>query len=59
MARGYSSQSSQLEAMNMTHYVVTRWYRAPEVMLSPNSYDKASKSCLTWVFIWETETYYI
>ncbi|CDS09893.1 hypothetical protein LRAMOSA02570 [Lichtheimia ramosa] len=41
MARGYSSQSSQLEAMNMTHYVVTRWYRAPEVMLSPNTYDKA------------------
>lgn len=45
MARGYSSQSSQLEAMNMTHYVVTRWYRAPEVMLSPNTYDKASESC--------------
>ncbi|KAI8145854.1 kinase-like domain-containing protein, partial [Fennellomyces sp. T-0311] len=33
MARGYSKPSSQLEGMHMTHYVVTRWYRAPEIMM--------------------------
>jgi len=25
---------------NMTEYVVTRWYRAPEIILSPNRYNK-------------------
>ncbi|KAG0181461.1 Mitogen-activated protein kinase [Apophysomyces sp. BC1021] len=40
MARGFVS-SSPLAAPAMTHYVVTRWYRAPEIMLSRNSYDKA------------------
>jgi hypothetical protein len=27
----------------MTEYVATRWYRAPEIMLSFQSYTKASK----------------
>ena len=34
----------------MTEYVATRWYRAPEIMLSFQSYTKASKSpCLLHV----------
>ncbi|KAI7862613.1 kinase-like domain-containing protein [Spinellus fusiger] len=41
MARGIVQQSALLEAQSMTHYVVTRWYRAPEIMMSRNSYDKA------------------
>jgi mitogen-activated protein kinase 7 len=28
----------------MTEYVATRWYRAPEIMLSFQSYTKASTS---------------
>lgn len=43
MARGIARPSALVESQNMTHYVVTRWYRAPEIMLSRNSYDKASK----------------
>ncbi|CEI94839.1 hypothetical protein G6F70_003165 [Rhizopus microsporus] len=41
MARGIAKPSAKVELQNMTHYVVTRWYRAPEIMLSRNSYDKA------------------
>ncbi|KAI8391607.1 kinase-like domain-containing protein [Radiomyces spectabilis] len=42
MARGFAGASARLDAQqHMTHYVVTRWYRAPEIMLSRNSYDKA------------------
>ncbi|CAO3608653.1 unnamed protein product [Cunninghamella blakesleeana] len=40
MARGFSN-SKAIENPLMTHYVVTRWYRAPEIMLSNSSYDKA------------------
>ncbi|CAO3616263.1 unnamed protein product [Cunninghamella echinulata] len=40
MARGFANSKS-LENPLMTHYVVTRWYRAPEIMLSNSSYDKA------------------
>jgi serine/threonine protein kinase len=43
MARGFVKPSALLETQNMTHYVVTRWYRAPEIMLSGNSYDQSSK----------------
>ena len=33
-----------IAALNsMTEYVATRWYRAPEIMLSFQSYTKASK----------------
>ncbi|KAL0088215.1 mitogen-activated protein kinase MPS1 [Phycomyces blakesleeanus] len=41
MARGIVQPSSLHETPSMTHYVVTRWYRAPEIMMSRNSYDKA------------------
>jgi mitogen-activated protein kinase 7 len=37
LARGLSDS----EAGFMTEYVATRWYRAPEIMLSFKSYTKA------------------
>ncbi|KAI9203307.1 kinase-like domain-containing protein [Polychytrium aggregatum] len=40
LARGYSD-SSDNNAGFMTEYVATRWYRAPEIMLSFRSYTKA------------------
>jgi mitogen-activated protein kinase 7 len=40
LARGYSDNSEQ-NAGYMTEYVATRWYRAPEIMLSFQSYTKA------------------
>jgi len=43
LARGYSDNSEQ-NAGYMTEYVATRWYRAPEIMLSFQSYTKASTS---------------
>lgn len=43
MARGYSRSLNPIQTQYMTHYVVTRWYRAPEIMLSRNTYDKSSK----------------
>lgn len=30
------------KASYLTEYVTTRWYRAPEVMISSQSYSKAS-----------------
>ncbi|RCH89031.1 Mitogen-activated protein kinase, partial [Rhizopus stolonifer] len=42
MARGFTQFTpGDMESQYMTHYVVTRWYRAPEIMLSRNSYDKS------------------
>src|ERR1700724_2331 len=46
LARGYSDNSEQ-NAGYMTEYVATRWYRAPEIMLSFQSYTKASISSIT------------
>jgi mitogen-activated protein kinase 7 len=43
MARGFVRPSDHIESQYMTHYVVTRWYRAPEIMLSRKTYDKSSK----------------
>lgn len=43
LARGFS-QDPEENAGYMTEYVATRWYRAPEIMLSFQSYTKASKS---------------
>ena len=40
LARGYSDVPEQ-NAGFMTEYVATRWYRAPEIMLSFQSYSKA------------------
>ncbi len=41
LARGYSDNKDR-NASYMTEYVATRWYRAPEIMLSFQSYSKAS-----------------
>lgn len=43
LARGFS-QDPEENAGYMTEYVATRWYRAPEIMLSFQSYTKASQS---------------
>ena len=43
LARGFSMDPEE-NAGYMTEYVATRWYRAPEIMLSFQSYTKASKS---------------
>lgn len=40
LARGYSDIAEE-NAGFMTEYVATRWYRAPEIMLSFHSYSKA------------------
>lgn len=40
LARGYSSDPDR-NAGFLTEYVATRWYRAPEIMLSFQSYTKA------------------
>lgn len=50
LARGFSVDPEE-NAGYMTEYVATRWYRAPEIMLSFQSYTKASKSDthLSWV----------
>lgn len=37
---GADKPGSELPS-NLTEYVVTRWYRAPEVMLSSQEYSKA------------------
>ena len=42
MAREYRAQDGRQSAI-LTEYVTTRWYRAPEVMISPNNYSKSSK----------------
>lgn len=42
LARGISNDPEH-NAGFMTEYVATRWYRAPEVMLSFRNYTKASK----------------
>ena len=42
LARGFSMDPDE-NAGFMTEYVATRWYRAPEIMLSFQSYTKASE----------------
>jgi serine/threonine protein kinase len=41
MARGTTAGEEGLEGSLMTEYVVTRWYRAPELLLSIGSYSSA------------------
>ncbi|PVV01436.1 hypothetical protein BB560_004142 [Smittium megazygosporum] len=41
LARGLSINPNDKEADHMTEYVATRWYRAPEIMLSYKNYSKA------------------
>jgi mitogen-activated protein kinase 7 len=54
LARGYSD-NPDYNAGFMTEYVATRWYRAPEIMLSFQSYTKASKlnfgPCFSFFFL--------
>jgi mitogen-activated protein kinase 7 len=45
LARGFSVDPEE-NAGYMTEYVATRWYRAPEIMLSFQSYTKASEFLL-------------
>jgi len=63
LARGYSDNTEQ-NAGYMTEYVATRWYRAPEIMLSFQSYTKASmpplqtppnpqSTCGPWDVFWQ------
>lgn len=40
LARGYSNDAAKNQGF-LTEYVATRWYRAPEVMLSFQNYTKA------------------
>jgi mitogen-activated protein kinase 7 len=47
LARAYSDGPDQ--AGFMTEYVATRWYRAPEIMLSFQNYTKASKFMIVLV----------
>jgi len=42
LARGFSDDPASNAAGFMTEYVATRWYRAPEIMLSFKRYTKAS-----------------
>ena len=46
LARGFSIDPEE-NAGYMTEYVATRWYRAPEIMLSFQSYTKASECDLS------------
>jgi serine/threonine protein kinase len=46
LARGYEKyiEDGSEKVTPLTEYVATRWYRAPEIMLGFDGYDKASKS---------------
>jgi mitogen-activated protein kinase 7 len=44
LARGFSMGPETGGVM--TEYVATRWYRAPEIMLSYQCYSQASKSII-------------
>ena len=56
MARGYSYADQAASAM--TEYVTTRWYRAPEIMISPNNYSELSKLLLLFIIIVIKSPYY-
>jgi mitogen-activated protein kinase 1/3 len=40
LARGIHHDGSMGKTMLLTEYVVTRWYRAPEIMLACQEYSK-------------------
>lgn len=48
LARGFAIDPEE-NAGYMTEYVATRWYRAPEIMLSFQSYTKASRSSMRYI----------
>jgi mitogen-activated protein kinase 7 len=54
LARGFSIDPEE-NAGYMTEYVATRWYRAPEIMLSFQSYTKASMCILSSPAIYLTD----
>jgi mitogen-activated protein kinase 7 len=41
LARGFDMDPNAANAGFMTEYVATRWYRAPEIMLSFTNYTTA------------------
>ena len=41
LARGINEATNDGSAAALTEYVVTRWYRAPEIMLGQRTYTKA------------------
>lgn len=41
LSRGFDDTAPEDEATQLTEYVATRWYRAPEIMLSFKRYGKA------------------
>jgi len=41
LSRDMGSEAGNEQPGNLTEYVVTRWYRAPEIMLSSQEYSKA------------------
>jgi len=41
LSRGLNGENEGGTDNNLTEYVVTRWYRAPEIMLSCQEYSKA------------------
>jgi len=47
---GADTSAAELPS-NLTEYVVTRWYRAPEIMLSSQEYSKAIGTYFSFLFI--------
>ncbi|EIN06099.1 Pkinase-domain-containing protein [Punctularia strigosozonata HHB-11173 SS5] len=41
LSRGFEQRPDEHATTNMTEYVATRWYRAPEIMLAFRQYDTA------------------
>lgn len=56
LARGFKPDPTEWDPNSMgpggamTEYVATRWYRAPEIMLSYKRYSTASKWEYSWIF---------
>ena len=46
LARGFDFDPNAQNAGFMTEYVATRWYRAPEIMLSFTNYTTAIDLCV-------------
>lgn len=54
LARGFETDPALAQIANqgfMTEYVATRWYRAPEIMLSFQNYTTASASLSFFFFL--------
>lgn len=44
LARGMSETLENFDAVSMTNYVATRWYRPPEILLYRAKYGKSCKN---------------